>query len=253
MKRSICRPAYCCLILAGMFSAVPDLVRAEESKWEQEVGQLLRKRDEKGALEVLDGVTGADRNSGTFHNLKGAVFTQIRDFARAKAEFTLALKLAGDDIRAGFHPKFNLAELAFVTGDFEAAGEDFKSLLKAPWRPIPKPGGRENSTIALLYFKVAVCQIRQAQNAEAAATYRELKSLTITEAKGAAEAVLAALDFEQKKVREATARLDNLSTLVPQSEMDLYMDTYMEMGWLRPKPLKSAPPPPPKSAEEEET
>lgn len=244
MKLSISRPTYCRLILALIFVTSADLVRSEEPKWAQEVGQLLGKRDAKGAMEVLDGVTGADRDSEKFHNLKGAIFVNIREFGRAKAEFALALKFAGDDISEAFHPKFNLAEIAFVTGDFETAGEEFKSLLKAPWRPGPKPGGRENSTIALLYFKVAVCQIRRAQNAEAAATYRELKRLTSEEAKGAAEAVLVALDFEQKKTKEALVRLENLRKVMPQSEEALYMDAFMEMGWLRPQEQKSAPPPP---------
>src|SRR5690606_12885181 len=47
-------------------------------------------------------------------NMRGAVYTKMRDFENAREHFTKAIELTKSNPDQGFHPRFNLAEIEFV-------------------------------------------------------------------------------------------------------------------------------------------
>ena len=61
------------------------------------------------------------------HNLKGAAYTKMRDFEKARGSFERAIELVPN----AFHARFNLTEIDYVTGSYETAEKDFLKLLDA--------------------------------------------------------------------------------------------------------------------------
>ena len=90
------------------------------------------------------------------HNLKGAAYTKIRDFEKARTSFERAIEL---EPRA-FMSKFNITELDFVEHKFEDAEKNFKGLLELD----PKMA---LTTKRLIEFKVLVSQLGQDKVKEA--------------------------------------------------------------------------------------
>ena len=79
--------------------------------------------------ESLEKLAEAERIVGEpvaeLENLRGAIYTKMRDFANARVHFE---KSVGLD-KSSFHPHFNLAELDFVEKKFPSAIASFTSLI----------------------------------------------------------------------------------------------------------------------------
>jgi hypothetical protein len=197
----------------------------------KETSELLNKGKPDEALQRLEAVPEEDRGIPEYPNIKGAILVFMRRFEEAKPAFEESLKLAGADVAKAFHPKFNLAEVSFVQKKWAEAEAAFKVLLGEPWRSVKFEG--RPSSFPLIYFKICVCQIRTMRNADAAATYRELKGLSDDQAIVATEAVLVALDFQKKKTVEAMERMIKLRKEYSKEQLSLFEDTFVEMGWLK--------------------
>ena len=91
--------------------------------------QAFSRNDLDGALAALELSDQAKPNQASNANLRGAIFTRKRDWAKAEEAFRLALKLEPDLPMA----QFNLGEVLFLNNKYpEARGT-------APLRPLVTP------------------------------------------------------------------------------------------------------------------
>ena len=171
-------------------------------------------------------------------NLRGAVYTKMRDFAKAREHFQKAHELDKEN----FHPKFNLAEMDFVEKKYEPAISAFTALitqneaLKKAVAAKLTEDVREaqtrqfTSTTQLMQFKILICQA-------------QLKNLP------AAEEILgqyapydndspayyfakATLAYAADKKEDGDEWVASARSIYPGNLLDVYMDSLVEMGWV---------------------
>lgn len=152
------------LMLSGT-CALPLCGQAPEGKEPSAIDKLIseaaslqaRKRY-IDALAKLDEAEKIDPKRADIYNVRGGIYitAQLRDAARARAEFTRAR-----DLMPGIMPPvFNLAEVDFVTHEWASAEKAFSNLLvQFPKLPI---AGRH-----LVQFKQLICLVKLGKIAEA--------------------------------------------------------------------------------------
>ena len=78
----------------------------------QKVQELQAKHEYFDALQELDKAEALSPDSPVFPNVRGSIYTGMRDFDKARECFELSLKRAPE----AFEPRFNLAELRVCSG-----------------------------------------------------------------------------------------------------------------------------------------
>ncbi len=112
------------------------------------------------AISKIDAIKAEGEDAAFLTNLKGAAYTKKKDYAEAKRNFEKALELAP----GMFAAHFNMGEVDFLQGNYEAALSKFQTMLDADPRN------------ELLQFKVFMCYLlmeddRSAQRALARIKY----------------------------------------------------------------------------------
>ena len=82
--------------------------------------------------ESLEKLNELEEITGDFHlifNMRGAVFTKMRDFKAARAQFEKAVALTKNRPNDNFHPRFNIAEINFVEKNWAQARKEFNELI----------------------------------------------------------------------------------------------------------------------------
>ena len=163
------------------------------------------------------------------HNLKGAVFTKMRLFDKARASFERATKLWP----ASFHPKFNLAEIEFV----EAAAKTRKkepdsapqwAKAQAAFEQLLK-GRADDGTKKLVQFKLTICLLQQEKTAEATAminSFSYIDDEPIYYLSHAAEA------FQKGDKLDAQSWIDAANRIYYPQVISVYLDSFIELGWV---------------------
>ncbi len=188
-----------------------------------EVSNFLRGVRWQEALERLGELEIAVGNNHYIENLRGAVFTRMRNFDKARVHFAKALELAKNLDAEAFHPKFNMAELDFVTKKWDAARESFQKLLKDPGKP-----GTGSDT--LINFKIMICDLQQKREAEAD---KILKTFDQYDADSPAYYYGNAVKMFIKDDKEgANEWLESAKRIYPKEVNEVYNDSLVEMGWL---------------------
>lgn len=176
--------------------------------------------------EALEKLADLEEKCGENHyiaNLRGAVYTRMRDFNKARVQFVKAVELTKGLDAEGFHPKFNLAELDFVTRNWDAARTAFQGLLKDPGKP-----GTGSDT--LINFKIFICDLQQKKEADADVI---LSTFDQYDAESPAYYYAhAAKLFIQDKKDEANEWLESAKRIYPKEVNEVYNDSLVEMGWL---------------------
>jgi tetratricopeptide (TPR) repeat protein len=176
------------------------------------------------SLEKLNEVEGV---TGDFHivsNMRGAVFTKMRDFKAARAEFEKAIVLTKNMPRENFHPRFNLAEINFVEKNWPQARTEFTELLASS--NVPDSGTRR-----LMEYKIFICHLQEKQ-ANAADSMLE-KFDQYDNDSPAYYFAMAATSFAKEKKEEAEEWLASASKIYPKEINDVYQDSLVEVGWLQ--------------------
>ncbi|CAN5395114.1 hypothetical protein BH23VER1_BH23VER1_33730 [soil metagenome] len=163
------------------------------------------------------------------HNLTGAAYTKMRDFEKARASFERAVQLAPDV----FHAQFNLAEIEFVTDNFEVAESEFLRLLEE--NPEMDLGTRR-----LLEYKVLVCRLKLDDEAGAKEQLAKFTYLDDTPAYYASNAAIAfnqaakTSDKEKKAAaREAAQQwLQSARNIYTEQQVEVFLDALVEAGWI---------------------
>lgn len=210
-------------VIAGL-EKLTDAQRQEAAKGIADVAGYMRGVRLQESLERLNEVEDI---TGEFHivsNMRGAVFTKMRDFKAARAEFIRAIELTKNQPRENFHPRFNLAEINFVEKNWAQARKEFSDLIANA--AIPDPGTRR-----LMEYKVFICLLQEKQ-ADAASAMME-KFDQYDNDSPAWYFAQAATSFAQEKKEEAEEWLGSANKIYPKELNDVYQDSLVEVGWLQ--------------------
>lgn len=175
------------------------------------------------ALEKLNDMEAVAGPSHYIENLRGAVFTRMRNFPKARDHFSKALELAKNMQAESFHPKFNIAELDFVTKQWDSARTSFEKLLKDPGKP-----GTSSDT--LIQFKIMVCDLQQKKEDKA-----KLIQGVFDQYDADSPAYYygnAAIAFSKDDKEGANEWLESARRIYPKEINEVFNDSLVEMGWL---------------------
>lgn len=188
-----------------------------------EVSNYLRGVRWQEALSKLSDLETACGETHYISNLRGAVYTRMRDFKKARVHFEKALELSKGLDAESFHPKFNLAELDFVEKNFDNARTNFTKLLTDPGKP-----AADSDT--LIKFKLLVCDVMQKKEGDldkqiAAFDQYDQNSPAYYYAQ-------AAKSFGKDDKEGANEWLESARKIYPKDVNEVYDDSFVEMGWL---------------------
>ncbi len=136
-------------------------------------------------------------DNASIHTLSGALKSLQKDHDGARVDYQTALKLNPKS----FSASFNLAEIEFVTANYEAAQEQFQTLLNA--RP----------TDEVLLFRVYICALKRNEPKVAAETLEKFPPVGKTPARQYAEAVRL---YSENKAGEARKLVASAKVLYPE-------------------------------------
>ncbi len=188
-----------------------------------EISNYLRGVRLQESLEKLNDLETAVGDNHYIENLRGAVYTKMRNFKAARPHFAKALELAKGMTRESFHPRFNLAELDFVEKKWDAARESFQKLLKDPG----KPGTASDS---LMKFKIMICDLQQKKTADA-----DVQMATFDQWSVDSPAYYygnAVKEFSKDNKESANEWLEQAKRIYPKEMNEVFNDSLVEMGWL---------------------
>lgn len=177
--------------------------------------------------ESLETLNDIEKLTGDFHivsNLRGAVFTKMRDFKAARAEFEKAVALTKTMEGESFYPKFNLAEVNFVEKKWPEARKAFSDLLAGS--NVPDTGSRR-----LMEYKILICHLQEKQPdaaKEIAAKFDQYDNDS-----PAFYFANAATAFSKDQKEEAEEWLASAGKIYPKEINDAYQDSLVEVGWLQ--------------------
>lgn len=177
--------------------------------------------------ESLEKLNDVEALTGDFHlvsNLRGAVFTKMRDFKSARTEFEKAILLTKNMPKESFHPRFNLAEINFVEKQWPVARKQFTELLNDPNLP-------DASTGKLLKYKLIICDLQE-KKTQAATTALDQFDQYDNDSPGYYFAQ-AAIAFAGEKKEDAEEWLASAGRIYPKELNDVYQDSLVEVGWLQ--------------------
>ena len=188
-----------------------------------DVGTYIRGVRWQEALEKLTDVAKVTGPSHYVENLRGAVFTRMRDFKSAREHFTKAAELSKGIAGELFHPRFNLAEISFVEKDWDAARAGFQALIK-------EKATSDKGSLTLMKFKIMICDFQQKKTDEAEAILKTFDQYD--DATPAFYFAQAAQCFVNEKKEEAAEWLDSAKKIYPAELNEVYNDSLVEVGWL---------------------
>jgi tetratricopeptide (TPR) repeat protein len=188
-----------------------------------EVGNYLRGVRLLESLEKLNELEAAVGSNHYIENLRGAVYTKMKDYKRARVHFRKALEFARGIEAEAFHPRFNLAELDFVERQWDAARDAFQKLLSDPGKP---SSGSDN----LIKFKILICDLQQKKVADAEVL---MSTFDQYDPESPAYYFSNAVKLFVKDDKEgANEWLESAKRIYPKEINEVYNDSLVEMGWL---------------------
>ncbi len=211
--------AFVCCLLATLLHARP-----APEPWTPEFSETLRgaaeaysQRDFDAALAKLDEADTITPDVPAALNLRGAIYTEKKEYAKGAATFEKALKLDPDLFAA----QFNLGEIDFLQRKYAEARKRFEAMA------VKFPNNE------LLAFKIFLTYLMQKKDKEAQAALDEIKFPSDTPAYYFAHA---AWEFAHDNPQEAANWMgSSLRVFQPQQNL-LYATTMYDLGWLKERP-----------------
>ena len=158
------------------------------------------------------------------YNLRGAIYTKLRDFDKARASFKKALTLKPDLLEV----MFNLAELDFVEKKFASAETAFRDL-KTNY-----PGLRDE-TSKLIEYKLYISTLLQSQEAgdsKYKAAMAMLDSFDYFDDFPLHYYGKAVKAFHEDNKEEADEWMSSAGRIYDKPTQTIYIDALIEMGWV---------------------
>lgn len=170
------------------------------------------------AKQKLDEADSLKPGTALVFNMRGSLYTAMRDFDKAQTAF----EQARDINPAAFEPRFNLTELQFVRGHYKEAEKNFATLLQE----YPK---LRIEIRHITLFKILVCQIKQEKTSEAEATMKNFTFMDDTPAYYFAKACFA---FQAGDKVEGQRWITKAGQIFKQGENIPYLDSLIESRWV---------------------
>lgn len=183
-----------------------------------EVQQLHAKHRFFEALQKLTEAEALAPENPMIFNIRGSIYTGMRDFEKAKVAFEKAHEL----LPTSFEPDFNLAELLYVQEKYALAETAFGKLLE-------KHAKIREDVRHLTTFKIIVCELKQNKIAEAE---KNAKAFTFMDDTPAYYFTKAAFAFQKGDQQEARDWLTKAGNIFKQGQNPVYVDSLMEAKWI---------------------
>lgn len=183
-----------------------------------EVQQLHAKQHFVQAMQKLNEADALAPNNPMLANVRGSIYTAMRDFLKAHECFENAASQSPD----AFEPKFNLAELLYVEQKYAEAEAAFTGILAA----FPK---LREEVRHLTQFKIIVCQLKQDKNGDAEKGMNAFTSMDDTPAYFYCKAATA---FQKKDKVDGQSWLDKAMRIFKPQQNAIYIDTLVEAQWI---------------------
>ncbi|MEZ0388984.1 MAG: hypothetical protein ACAI34_18060 [Verrucomicrobium sp.] len=196
----------------------------------QEAQSLHATQKNFDALEKLDEAEVFQPNSPLIPNVRGSIYTAMRDFEKARINFQKAEALSP----AAFEPKFNLVELDYVGGNFAASESGFMKLLN----DYPK---LRLEVRHLTLFKVLVSRLKQDNVSGALELMKNFSFMDDTPAYYFSKAAFA---FQEGRKDVGREWLGKATGIYKQTLLVPYVDSLMEARWVESLGVTEAKPAP---------
>lgn len=184
-----------------------------------EVRQLHAKQLFYEALSKLTEVEVMVPDNPVLINVRGSIYTSLRDFTHARECFERAEKIVPDAIE----PKFNKVELFFAEMKYPEAEVAFQKLIA----DFPR---LKEDLRHLALFKILICQLKQEKVAEAEQT---AKAFTFMDDTPAFYYSKAAMAFQKNDKEEGQNWMNKAANIFRADKNAFYIDSLMEARWVQ--------------------
>ena len=168
------------------------------------------------ALQSLNKAEAIAADFHVIHNLRGAVYTKLKDFEKARASFDKSIRLQPD----AYEARFNFHEIYFVTGEYQKALDGFQKLLDDfPRMP--------ESIRDMARYKVLLCHIALDQTDKAKVIAERFSYLDDTPVYYFANAAMKLADDDEAGAAEW---IGSAGRIYGPETAQLYVDGLQEMG-----------------------
>ena len=184
----------------------------------KEVQQLHSRQRYTEAMQKLNEADILAPDNAMLANVRGSIYTNMRDFTKARESFIKAQTLSP----AAFEPQFNLTELIYVEQKYPEAEAAFTKLLT----DFPK---LREEVRHLTRFKIIICQLKQNKADEATKGMAAFTSMDDTPAYFFCKAAAA---FQKDDKADAQSWIAKAQKIFKPQLNAVYLDTLMEARWL---------------------
>ncbi len=205
------------------FLNMPEEKRKEFSQHYSESSRLFQ---QKRIFETMDEIAKAQKifsDSPEMYNLLGSCYIEIRAFDKALIEFEKARKLAPTESSI----KFNIAEVYFVTGEWQKSIDAFGEIFD----------GMSTSNVAmarLIEFKVMLCKKKLGLKDEAMVMSKKYDFMDDSPYYYFAEAALAYDQSDMVKAEEWLAMASRIfNSEADKITISAWQDTFVEYGYIK--------------------
>lgn len=200
----------------------PQLTEEERAKFSKLISEAQQFQAQSQLLDAMEKINEAELiHPGTaiLHNMRGSVYTAMRDFDKAQQQFEIARVLHS----GAFEPRFNLNELAYVRGNYAEAEKGFTELLNT----YPK---LRVEIRHITLFKILVCQLKQNNLSGAETTAKNFTFMDDTPAYYYAKA---AVYFQKEDRIEGHTWVNKAAQIFQRPEQTIpYVDSLIEARWI---------------------
>ena len=202
------------------FLNLPEEKRIEFAK---RFGEASRFFQQKRVFECLEEIGETEKiftGSPELYNLRGSCYVEMRAFDKAMASFSEALKLAPDNISI----RFNVAEVLFVTREWQKAHDMFVKIL-------PDVPQDDTALSRLIGFKILLCKIKLGMENEVIILAQKYDFQDDSPYYYYAQAALA---YENEELVEAEEWLGRANRIFrDQNIIAPWQDTLVEFGYIK--------------------
>jgi tetratricopeptide (TPR) repeat protein len=222
--------------IAKVVDQLPDSVMKLTRAQKIEITTLIREaavfiqgiRLQEG-LDRLIKVEALTKDFFQTYNLRGAIYTKLREFDKARAAFSRAVELNSNLMEA----RFNLAELDFVEKKFASAEQSFLQLFED--FPNLVTSQEQRATKKLIDYKIFIAVLLQSQQEGDA---KEKQAMALLEQFDWFDDypvfyyANAALEFHRDNQAGAEEWMSSAAKIYDRGTQSLYVDALIEMGWV---------------------
>lgn len=181
----------------------------------REAAALLRAKKFEESLEKLNEAEKIETNINAV-NLRGAIYTEMRDYTKAREYFQQAVNMEPDS----FGPRFNLGEVDFLEGKYSEARTLFEKVKE------------KNQNNELLNYKIYLTYLLQGDMAKAKKMLGEFDFAGELPAYYFANA---AWHFANKEPKVGFGWVSSAQSIYPAQANNLFVDSLVEVGWVDPE------------------